>query len=272
MTNRQKRIQKIGKWAGLFLLAALAETAYGQMPPDTISTDRPDLTEGSSVVGAGRFQIETSGLYEVDKEGADTEQFLTPTLLRLGATEKLELRMESDGFSHLTTEGPTSDEHTAGYSPISLGMKYRLHDEGKRWSEPALSLLGNVTPPSGSGAFALDKTAGEARLLMDWTLTEKWGLGANLGVGRDIDDENDGFIFGIATLALARSWTDRLGTFWEIVYQAPESSEDDHAFLADTGVTYLITNNAQFDVAVGSGVTGEQVPDFFVTSGISLRF
>ncbi len=272
MMQKANGVWKMVRWSGLVGLVALVQSSHGQMPSDTIATDRPDLTEGSSVVKAGRFQIETSALFEVDEEGTDTEQLLTPTLLRYGVSEGIELRMESDGFSRVTTNGPTSDEETAGYSPIDLGVKYRLRQEGKSWSKPALSFLGNVTVPSGSGAFGLDRGAGEARFLMDWTLTEKWGLGANLGAGRDVDDENDSYIFGIATLALAREWTDRLGTFWEIVYQGPESSEDDHAFLVDTGVTYLFNKDIQFDVAVGSGVTGEQVPDLFVTSGISLRF
>lgn len=238
----------------------------------SIITDRPDLTESTAVVGKNRFQIETSFLYERSTEGLDEEGYFTPTLLRYGLTDDLEIRLETDLFSHSSAETLLGDQNTSGYSPLSFGLKYFLFDVDQSFFASDTSVLVNVGTPTGSSTFASDDVTGEIKLLLDWELTDTWGVGANAGVVYDVDDSGDGFIAGTATLALGHDWTDRFGSFWEVAYQGPASSRDEHELIFDTGITYLLNPDAQIDLAIGTGLAGDTGPDVFVTAGLSLRF
>lgn len=237
-----------------------------------IETDRPDLTETSSVVGRGVLQIEASVQYERNNEGPDTETWATPTLFRYGLTELLELRLETDGYTYEKTDLIGFDRSTRGYSPIDLGVKYRFMDGGAELMHPSLSVLGHIGVPSGSSTFDQNEVTGQLKLLMDWNLAQNWGLGVNIGLIYDVDDDDDEYLAGMATAALGYDWTDQLGTYWEIAYQGPESSRDRHAVIFDTGVTYLLSDDLQLDTAIGTGIEGDEQADFFWTAGVSMRF
>lgn len=239
---------------------------------DSIITDRPDLTESTAVVGKNRFQIETSFLYERATEGLDEEGYFTPTLLRYGITDELELRLETDLLSHTSVETGLGDANTSGYSPLSFGMKYFWLDADQSVLSSDTSVLVNVGTPTGSSVFSTDDVTGEIKLLLDWELAETWGLGINAGLIYDVDDFGDEFFAGTATVALGHDWTGRFSSFWEVAYQGPTSSQNEHELLVDTGVTYLLNPDAQVDFAIGTGQAGDTGPDVFFTAGISLRF
>ena len=60
---------------------------------NSIATDRPDFVESSDVVGQGRVQIETGFSEERDRSGGvKTKIRTTPTLIRIGVSDTLELR------------------------------------------------------------------------------------------------------------------------------------------------------------------------------------
>lgn len=113
------------------LLAAIALAARAIAIPasaagdDPIATDRPDFVESSAVVGKGRLQVETS--VAVDRSSANGERetvWSTPTLLRVGVSDTIELRVESDGVVRRRTSAPGSPAATErGYADLSLGMK-----------------------------------------------------------------------------------------------------------------------------------------------------
>src|SRR5882672_7148159 len=104
--RRMSRATLCVSCGGVTLLLALAA------PPlraDEINTDRPDFVESSAVVGRGRFQLETSVAGERDNAGGLRLRTLsTPTLLRLGVSENIELRVESDGAMHTRSFDPAS--------------------------------------------------------------------------------------------------------------------------------------------------------------------
>ena len=76
------------------LLSALPLLALAD-DKDQIVTDRPDFVESSNVVGAGRFQIETSFALDRNKaNGIKERTYSTPTLLRFGINDTIEARLE----------------------------------------------------------------------------------------------------------------------------------------------------------------------------------
>lgn len=100
-------------------MLALAATCHAG--DDQIATDRPDFVGSSDVVGKGRFQVETSFARERDGSGAQRlHTTSTPTLLRAGVPDTLELRVESDGRMH-AWDGSGSHR---GYADASIGVKW----------------------------------------------------------------------------------------------------------------------------------------------------
>ena len=66
-----------------------------------IVTDRPDVAESSQTVGRDRLQVETGASVEVDEApaGVSRSQLHTPTKLRFGIAERLELHIEASFFN-----------------------------------------------------------------------------------------------------------------------------------------------------------------------------
>src|SRR5262245_3846378 len=78
----------------------VAATQAARAADDGIVTDRPDFVESSLTVGKYRFQIETSvNLERDDQDDVKFRTWTTPTLLRFGVSDNLELRLESDGYT-----------------------------------------------------------------------------------------------------------------------------------------------------------------------------
>ena len=104
-----------------FLLAAACglPLAASAGDDDTMTSDRPDVVESSRVVGKGRLQLETSLQWERDRaDGATVRTLTTPTLLRIGLGESMELRFETDGRTIEHAGGAT----LAGYADTSVGI------------------------------------------------------------------------------------------------------------------------------------------------------
>src|SRR6476619_6271284 len=85
-------------------LAALVSASAQSLPaqqstaePDLINADRPGIADGSTVVGAKRFQIETGVQEEFRRSGSEREHtFFVPTLLRFGMDSHWEFRIEGN--------------------------------------------------------------------------------------------------------------------------------------------------------------------------------
>jgi hypothetical protein len=253
--------------------ATLSTSAGAQEREEPLETDRPDITEVSTVVGPGRFQIETSLLGEYfNRRRVDERSFFTPTLFRYGLDNRWELRLETDGYSHSRLSTPGGVHRTSGYSPLAPGFKHHIQDPREGSCRPSLGVVLHLNVPSGSSVFASDTLTGDVKLLADWDLAPKWSLGVNAGLGTDEDGEET-FVFGLATAAVARELTDRLRTYVELALTTPEAGSGGRTGLIfDGGFAYLLNPDTQLDLAFGTGLTGRSTPDFFWTAGFSKRF
>src|SRR5215813_638283 len=94
---------------------------------DLINPDRPGIADGSTVVGAKTFQIESGAHFEFRRsEDIREHTFFVPTLLRFGINSHWEARIEGNTFTRVTT--PDSTAPASGFAPVSLGFKYHLYD------------------------------------------------------------------------------------------------------------------------------------------------
>lgn len=251
------------------LLAALAvlPLASAALPADDlISADRPDLANGTSTVGRGTFQIE-AGLYRDHDEG-DARGLATPFLLRYGIVDALELRVGGDGHQHFNAD--FSDEYS-GWAPVSFGLKLRLAEETP--SRPAVALIADASPPSGSGVFRSDRTTGDLALAADKSLGEHWTVTPNIGVAwLDGGDRYGTYAAFVAALTVQYSFRPSLAVFVDVALQAPEVPGESPVEIVDIGVEWIVGRNTQLDLSVGWGAGGASVPGWYWTAGVSRRF
>jgi len=208
-----------------------------------IITDRPDQTESPNALNKGALQIESGYLSLKDRENKKSiTQNLAPTnLFRYGLTEKIELRLLAQ------FENQKSDKKKiSGISDIEIGVKLKILKKENINNE--ISFLSTLIVPSASNDLSINKFGLSNRMIFSHTLSDKTGLGYNLGY--DYFGSGKGNL--TYTLAIGTSLTEKIGFFME---PFGELVEFDNLFLNfDSGFTYLIKKNLQLDCSYGTGI------------------
>ena len=258
--------------SGLAFALVAAVASAGTSAADTITTDRPDVVESSLTVGRGRFQIETSIARERDKDaGTKTTVVTTPTLLRLGISENLELRLESEGYARAKFNDPASGValRESGYADLSPGLKWHAVDgDGAR---PSTALLLHVDIDSGSRPFRGEGVRPSVRLPLEWELPNDFSLGVMPGI---VYDKTNGsrHASGILAVVVGKEWTPRFRSFVEVAAERIASSRNGGSTVTyNLGAAYLLTNLVQIDSAL-SWAANHNTPDFAWTVGLSVKF
>lgn len=239
-------------------LITVAQTEIEKKNYGTITTDRPDQTESSSTVPKKVLQIETGAFYEeLNKVKSIT---YNTTLLRYGLLNNLELRL---GFNN-TAVKLNANTLANGFSPLLLGVKIAVTEE--KGALPEIAFIGHINLPFfASNDFETKSTGTDFRFSLSHTLTKKSSLGYNLGMAWDGDITTASYVY---TIAYGYSFTDKLGTYIELYGDLPENSSFNHKW--DVGLIYLISDNIQFDISGGTGIT-KNSQDLFLSAGISVR-
>lgn len=289
-TKRRGRIFLILRGFSLAILAIfLSVPARSQTPgpqedhtsqaqsgaePDLINPDRPGIADGSTVVGAKTFQIE-SGIQEEFRHDGDSRDhtFFLPTLLRFGFSNHWEVRIEGNTFTRVTTfnSGIVTDQ-TSGFAPTSMGFKYHIYNSNGD-HQVSLGTIVRVFPAWGSKEFRPQHTTGDIRLAADWNFAPRFKLSVNpnVGVARYEDDQGRLFTAGLFALTLNYSPTKKLNPFIDVGVQSPEASEGQSSAILDGGVAYTIGRNLAIDASMGTKVHGITGPQPFLGFGISWR-
>jgi hypothetical protein len=241
---------------------------------DLINADRPGIADGSAVIGARTFQIESGIQEEFRRSGNNREHtFFLPTLLRLGIDNRWEIRIEGNTFTRVTTfDSANTRNHTSGFAPASLGFKYHIYDSN---SDHQLSLgtIVRVFPKWGSKEFRTQHTTGDIRLAADWNFAPslKLSLNPNIGIGRYEDDQGRPFTAGLFATTLSYLPNKKVNPFVDVGVQSPEVKNGPVAAILDTGIAFIIGRNLQVDATYGTRVHGDTGPRPFVAFGISWR-
>ncbi len=257
------------KALSLMLLMAVPFAAFAE---GSISTDRPDLTEGATVIPRGSIQLETGILMSnTDEDRIETKFLQTPTLVRFGVAERLEARFETAGYGDVTIDRVAGETSSSGMQPYAIGAKLALMEGDVGGGGYAFSALFHVGIPSGADEFEREDTDYTLKAIGEVDLSDNIGLGVNIGANMAKDAADDWSYTGLATAALAIGVTHSMSAFGEIAISAPDVDGVDAGVLVDGGVTWLLTPSFQLDASVGAGVAGDDVPDFFFGAGLSVR-
>ncbi len=232
----------------------------GQLP--SITTDRPDFTEASSTVGLGVAQLEM-GYTFIRSAGTSTHSWGEP-LLRAGVLANwLELRAAVFPVTEV------SQQTDSGLEDLYLGTKLWLTQQ-KGWL-PEVSVVPQMTVPTGASAFTANRVLPGVNLLYGWDVTDDLSIGASTQYNRSVDEFRSAYDEWAQSVTFGRSFTDKVGSYaeWFAFFPSGNSSVSTEHFL-DAGITYLWSENVQFDVRMGKGLTGSS-DDYFAGLGLSIR-
>lgn len=253
----------------LYLVASLAHAAQS----DVIVTDRPDFVESSAVVGHARFQVETGIVVERNRvDGSKERTITTPTLLRIGAGQDWELRLETDGRTVFRTEqiATGAKQTLRGYSDLSVGVKWHATDGSG--SAPSMALLGHVEVDSGTAPFRGNGLRPSLRVVAEWELPNDLSLGLMPGLVYDRSDQGERFVGAIFGIVLGKTWSDRFRTFVEIAAPQIARARDGGTIATlDVGAAYLLSNRWQIDTALSQGLN-KNTADLAWGFGLSAKF
>jgi len=227
-------------------------------PDDWISTDRPDFVDSPEVVGKGRVQLETGFLQSKEERSK-------PLLLRVGLSDKLELRLDTDG--RVTDRADPA--RPSGWGDTGLSVKWQIN-EGKDGT-PTVGLIPQLDFASGSRDFKGNGTRPSVRMPMEWELPHDLTLGVMPGVYRDRDDDGRHVTTGMFGVTLAKSLNERAYTFFEVSTPRIARTRDGGTQASfDFGGGYSPTRDLHLDAGFMLGLN-HRTPDLAFTVGLSVR-
>ena len=253
--------------SSLLIGTALLSNAALAADDDTIATDRPDFVESSNVVGKQRVQVETSVAFERNSDAGVRERTSsTPTLVRVGMSDTLELRLESDGRMRTRVTGEAAYSGTAD---ASFGVKWHALDAAGR--APSVGVLIHADLPSGSARLRGHGVRPSARLVAEWELPDDFSVGVMPGLSYESDEPGKRHVNGIVGLVLGKELTERVRGFVEIAAPQIARARDGGSVVTfNTGVAYLLTPHCQIDTALSRGLNA-RTPDLSWTVGLSFK-
>lgn len=240
---------------------------------DELITDRPDQTESPQTIQPGVVQLEIGATHTHDGDaGVERDQFDIPgTLLRIGLSRRIELRVGWDGLQDLEERQGGVDFRDDGSGDTSVGFKIGLTENATTSLQTAL--LVETSLPTGADGFTSHRADPSLRYILARDLSDSVGFGTNVGVSWATEGDGDGrdtLASAFYTLVTGFGLTDRLGAFVELYGELglDSGAADAHSF--DGGFTYLVRSNVQLDIAGGVGLNSA-ADDWFLGLGFSAR-
>lgn len=229
---------------------ALLLTSLPAWAAGPIDTDGPDFVESSEVVGNARFQYEAELTQERDRRVQPSRTTTaTPTLLKYGITDAVELRLQTEGYIRVAESGGATDSPRSGLGDTALGLKWHSRDRDPYAGRPAISWILHFDTPSWTDGFEGQGIRPSLRSVMTWDLPHDFSLGVMPGTKYDTDGEGRRFTSGIFGTVLNKRISDKLRAFVEL--SVPQLARSQHGgTLAswDVGAARLLTDDTQIGV------------------------
>jgi hypothetical protein len=187
--------------------------------------------------------------------------------LRIGMfADWFELRLTQNFLS--TVSGGSS---STGAADLLLGTKLWLTEKDRFLPESALIIRTFV--PSGGEAFTNRKMLPGVALLYSWDLIpDRVSLGGSSQANAAVDPTSHSYVVLAQSLILGYTFNPKLAAFaeWYSLFPYGAVSGVSPQYNFDSGFTYKLTNNLQFDIRAGLGLT--HTVDFFTGAGVSYRY
>ena len=254
----------------LLAYCVMADTRAGE----SIDTDGPDFVESSEVVAKGRTQLEVDVVSERDRRDLVRRTTSTPTLVRHGITDTLELRVETEGRVWSTSEAPDSGirSNEKGNGDTSFGLKWHSHDRDPATYSPAVSWIAHLEAPTGDNGFKGDGLRPSLRSVATWELPNALALGIMPGVKYETRQDGHRFVAGMLGVVLNKQWRDNFRTFVESAVPQIAKREDGGVLAFwDIGAAILVNRDWQIGLR-GAIAANRNTPNTQLLFEIAARF
>jgi hypothetical protein len=244
----------------VFLLVII--NTYSQ-DSSRMETDRPDQTESPFITKLRYIQAELGFNFEKN-DGLTT--LVHPTILwKYGLIKKFEIRVITEIASQETPVLiPQGNDVQTGLLPVKIGGKLSLWEE--KGLLPKTSVIGHVAfHKLASKYYQASKLAPEFRVAMQHTLSDKIGLGYNLGAEWDGETNSPYYIYTIGPgFNLGKSGY----LYVELFGEFNKDTQPEHNF--DAGFALYLSDNAKVDISSGFNLANSS--QYYIALGFSFRF
>jgi hypothetical protein len=176
----------------------------------------------------------------------------------------MEFRLGSDMLNNQQKLPASAPRDDLGVSPIGIGFKFGLAKESGLLPDIALLTSWQI-PNTGNKVYSSDKWQHSYVFSFAHTLSDRWGLGYNLGYEFEGSFDVSAFKYSlVGGYAIADRW----GAFIELYGSKVSDSPWD--LRSDAGVTFLLFPSFQLDLSGGLGIT-DVSPTGFISAGFSWR-
>jgi hypothetical protein len=240
---------------------AIQDTAIPDSGPtaERIDADRPHVGTGAHVIPPGEVQFEVGVQWQ---RSSRVRTFGSPTLVRIGVADRMEVRIGSDGFLTRDEAGAT----VQGVGNAQFGAKFRL--AGPR-DEPILSVM----PTINLGLASRDKALGSGETDATFTVLAGHAIGSrlhvegNYGIG-SIGDPDGRFQQHLLTGAIVHQTTGALSSYVETAWWSRQERGGDAVSFVDYGAILAVSPRVLIDGGAFTGVTSS-TPDYGFFVGVS---
>ncbi len=249
-------------FAGILTSALHAQTVKDTaMVVDPIVADRPNQSDGATILPKGYFQMENGASIEDIKPGF---VYTYPsTLWKIGVSESFEFRVLTE-YINITHNGQANID---GLLPIQVGFKTKLFNQ--HGMIPKAAAIGFLSLPGiASKQFQTTYFAPSMRLAFEHEVSNIFSIAYNVGAEWNGEDARPDFLY---TFSLQLNMFRRLGAYIEAYGNVPQQRENEFQHRLDGGLTYMVSNDVVVDVSGGIGLS-DNAPERYVAVGFSYRF
>lgn len=244
---------------GMFLAGFWLATLGMAQSKEPISTDRPDFTEGATVVPLRSIQLETGFTYQWSRPEFS---FSGPeALLRYGAGPRTEFRLGIPDINWQRAGGQSSN----GFGDIYIATKLQM---GPLKNGDDFALIPAVNLPSRDTNFSSRSVDPELKVCWGRDLKHGWGVSAMAYGLYTTDAQGRLFVFQ-QTISFDHDLSERLAMFTE--YAGTFSARTDPDHVAHIGFLYLLSPDVQIDIHGGVSMNGSDHKPF-LAAGYSVRY
>jgi hypothetical protein len=241
--------------------------------PQYFTADRPMRTLPTALLEKWGIQFENGFDFASTRYyGKQYVLYTTPTKLRVGVHERIELFVFTDAFCTRIARGDYADDF--GFADVAAGVKFNF-TKGGEWKgfEPMITLHLSIVMPTGTSGFTLKTWVPKAVLALSWKVPGHFIVTGNIGSQMLLAPDGNRYFQGIYGAAIQRPWAplvDSLGNFIEVTGDLEFSPDAQNTLTLSGGFYYVVDHRFRVDLSVRGGLAG-MVPDVAGMIGASIR-
>ena len=253
---------------------------FNPVPRDQLrplSADRPDATESPYTVDAGHVQLEIDIVaYLRDRspgarDGTEVEGLgLGITNVKLGVTRSVDVQLVIETFVDVETTTPGATTTTNGFGDLTLRVKINLW--GNDGGETAFAVMPFLKFPTNQDNLGNNDVEGGIIFPFGMELPNGWGLGLQIEFDIVRNAADNGYDLDFAqTIVIGHALFGDVSAFLELASVFPADDGTDWIGTINSGLTWLVNPNLQFDIGVNVGISRD-ADDLVLFLGVTKRF